>query len=90
MSNNIINYLDEIINNCEEIEISMSAGNNGILVYFVPDDYDCGSEKLTIYSGNDIYTMSLKNMEYDDLEDRYVSCSGNCSIIIRRRTGFGA
>ena len=78
MREQVITLVKDAINNGKELRITMQSGSNAICVDIVPDNIDVGTMGMIIYSGNNLFDVDLRDVEYDFEE--YV-CGNSHSVI---------
>ena len=72
--------INAAINNKTSLRFMLESGMNAASVEFIPEDLDEGFDNFVIYSGDNVFTVGVRNIEYDEVEEGFC-CSNGLSFV---------
>lgn len=83
MKENLVFALRLAIDMKKEVQIELSTGNvNSMCVYFIPDAFELFEDELIIWRGDDMYTVDLKEIVYNEITNEYACGNSDNALYI--------
>lgn len=84
MRKELLATINKAIDNAEKLVIEIHAGISGMRVECNPDGVDEGSSSVVIYAGNDLYSVDISDVSWDEDEDKFICNNEHCAVSISK------